>query len=299
MTQQPTPSAPAQAPQAPAPQPQQSNRAAVPQPVAPTTQNGAQQPQAPPVPYVPDDAVTRVTVYGKPMDVRIADLKREYGMGQAAAQRLQEASNLYSQHKGDLDTMARVRNLARTNPAAAAAEVQRAFGLQPTARAGDNSETAADDDPQTSGIRADLSSVHAKLAELEEFKAQQTTRALVQQIQAAVREAPLYKRDEEAALRAESFVAAHLTQNPRASLADAVAYVHAADVEFLTRSQQQQRDQLAAQMSSLTSLPPNAGTPGMQAPDMGARLEPKDIANGGWKKRGADYVQRVREQFGV
>lgn len=288
---QPAPQPAAQQPSQPAPTP-----APQPQPAA------APAPQA--VGYVPDDAVVRAVVDGKPLDVRVSDLKRQYQMQSAAEKRLAEANQLRTQYRSDLDTMERIRNLARINPAAAQEELHKTFGLRPTQTGADNqgnysqANLNGEEAPETTALRSEIAQLRAEMAGINQFRDQMLVQSVTQQVKEAVRTLPLYQRDEQAARRAELFVAQYLSQNPTATANEVAGAVHAEDVEFVQRQLQAQRDQRVTNTSNLASVPPSVGTPGVNPPQI-PKPSIEEIRSGAWKKRLDSYVGEVRKQFGL
>lgn len=255
---------------------------AAPQPAAPAAPS--------PVAYAPDDAYVRTVVDGKAMDMKVSDLRASAQLRSAAEKRLNEANRLMTENRsllerrGDLDALDRVRTMARTDPQAAQEEAARLLGLRPRPGA-DNSVSQPDGDeaPETRALRAELTALREEVNGINQFRNQIATQETVRQVKAIVREYPLYQRDEGAARRAETIVAAYMANNPDASLREVAGVVHAEDTDFVTRQLQAQRDQRAQTAEQLVSLPPGVGTPGttpveVATPDKGSFL------GDGWKK---------------
>lgn len=239
-----------------------------PQATAPQAPTAPAAPAAPsPVQYVAGDAMARAVVDGKPMDVRVSDLVRQYQIGSAAEQRLAQANRLADQHRGDLETVQRIRTLATSNPQAALEEARQRLGLPIPPKASDNPQGDPDQDPQTTRIMAELQALRTRVQEHDQFQASMVTQSVTQQIDAAVRELPLYAGDPVQAARASRFVAAYLQSNPTASIREIAGLVHADDVELVTRQIQQKHDQRAGNVQQLATIPAGSGSPALaQAP---------------------------------
>lgn len=281
----PIPGVPTQAPAAPA---------------APAAAAPAPAPAPGPVTYAPETAVVQTVVNGQRRDVTVADLKRQYQVGSAAEQRLQQANQLHNQYRGDLETIQRIRTLSASNPKAALEEAQKALGLRlPPPESDHNSQTQGDDmDARERAILSKLTALEQRLSVNDQFREQVTTQNVVQQIRAQVSALPLYANDAEAAARAERVVLAVLTTNPSASIGEVAGMVHADDEAFVTRQLQRTRDQRAADAQTLASIPTGAGTPQLSMPEM-PKLSPEELRGGGLRKAFANFSANVKKTAGI
>lgn len=254
--------------------PPNQNSQPAPAPAASTPPAAPETPS--PVQYAAPTQMAQVTVDGRKMDVPVADLVRKYQIGSAAEQRLQQANQMADRHRSDLDAISRIRSLASSNPQAALEEARRSLGLQLPPKASDNPQGEPDLDPQTTRIMSELNALKAKLDGIDQFREQVVTNSVTQQIAQAVREMPLYAADPAQAARAERFVAAYLQANPQASIREVAGLVHADDVDFITRQQQQTFNQRAGNVQQLASVPSSSGTPGLtQIPE--AKMTPAEL----------------------
>jgi hypothetical protein len=225
-----------------------------------------------------------VIIDGKAMDVPLSELTRKYQIGGAAENRLAEANRILDAARSEratLDSIARIRTLAQTDPRAAAEEARRSLGLQlPVAASGNQGLDGNEPDAAAAAIQAELATIKQRLAQAEQVSAQAATRDVVQQIRAAVQAYPLYQQDPSASERAEKFVLVAVNSVPGISIKDAAASVHADDVDLITRHTQQTRNQRAATSEQLTTMPPGSGSPAMSQLPSDLKMTPEEMKRG-------------------
>ena len=256
--------------------------APAPAPVAqtPAPAAAAPAPAQAPAPTVNLDAIVQAKVDGRTFDVPVKDLIAQYQMRSAAEKRLTDANRLQNERAAQVQLGEFIERNARTNPDAVMAKL-RELGLS----GGGATPTDANEDvsPETRELRTRLAQLEAQGQALNQYLARQQTDAKVNEIRAELSKYPLYQGSPEAMQQAEIVVAAYLVREPGSNVGDIASELHAKQAEMVRQHLTNERDNRAANVQNMASVPPSAGTPSMTEQTIpkptGAQLR-----DGSWKK---------------
>lgn len=278
------PIAPKPAPAASAPAPHPTAQPAPPAPVQAAA------------PSLTDDVIVRVPLQGGVQaDVKLSDLKRTYGITNAAEARLAKANQQLLEQSQAIsrgEELLAVQRLAQTNPEAAARRLAELTGVP----IGVAPKVEDDDglDPAARDIRNRLGQVEQVTGEFKRLQSEDRVRQMHESIKSAVRSYPAYAQDEAWAQEIDGFVAAQVVQpNNQLTLHEIVARIHAKDHDRMSAQLTRERDTRAANVQALASVPAGVGTPALT--DNALPPAPKGMFHkpGGIKADLADLTSRV------
>jgi len=211
--------------------------------------------------------IVQMTVDGKRIDMPVADLAAKGQMLTAAEKRFADIGR----QRAELAGLTRETEIGRVvlahqnNPEVLSQRLAELTGRPLVV----NTKEAEDDglDAHTRAMKAELNELRAKQARTDQFFADRAVNETMGAIERELNKYPLYQADPGERRHAELVVAAFVSKNPDADIAEIAGQLHAERSETITRQTTLQRDQRAADIQNHATVPPSAGTPAMTAND--------------------------------
>lgn len=259
------------------------------------SESNGQAPVAPAAPVTPaaDAGIMRVRVDNRDIDMPVAEVKRYAQMGRAAEVRLQQANEMAQTYRADLDSQARLGNMARgvgvdpmllkTNPDEFVKQM--AARLTQNGQAGHSSQQSQADesDPNTTALRAQIGELTSRLqavsGQVTSLTDVQRKGQLEQQIDSVLGAYPLFNSNAPYREAAKRVTVATWMADPQRSLTEVAGEVHAMFGEAETAKTNQERDSRVAAEQRNRGIPPGLAQPGMAVPP-GPQFSKEDVKAG-------------------
>lgn len=219
----------------------------------------------PTAPLAPDTLV-EVKIDRQVLKEPLSKVVASYQTQSAAERRLQEANNLLQSRKAQVEFAERFQASAERNPEAALEELRSMLEMrlgrpirrsEVSAAAQELDGLPAEQNASTRALEAKIRAVEQRLAQSEQTRALDDTRAKVQR---EVNQYPALKKMGETA---EVMLAGMLAARPQESVSDLASELHSGIQKLLVGETQQEVTQLANRAATLAGVPSSVGTPGL------------------------------------